>query len=107
MRSIPLAMTWELFQRGRWWLIAGLLAANAFPTLAFIALKHEGGVDPEDPSQIIMHVMMMQMNMFLFGTAIFAAQGHPSRLYALPVANSSLVAWHLIPAMLLMALEVV
>jgi hypothetical protein len=38
--------------------------------------------------------------MFLLGTAVFAAQGPLARLYAHPISNSSLVAWHMFPAML-------
>src|SRR5262245_16338042 len=107
MRSIPLALTWELLERGRWWLIAGLLAANVCPAIIYVALRLERAVDLEDTSQIVMHVVMMQINMMVFGAAICAAQGQPSRLYAFPVPTSSLVAWHLLPAMLLLALELV
>src|SRR5262245_29622071 len=107
MRSIPAALTWELLRRGRYILIAALFAANGLPAILFAALRLHGAVDPTDPAQISMHVVMMQVNMFIFGFALFAAQGHPSRLYALPVSNASLVAWHLIPAMALLALELV
>ncbi|HEV3344273.1 MAG TPA: hypothetical protein VG125_28110, partial [Pirellulales bacterium] len=41
----------------------------------------------------------------IFAAGIFAAQGSPSRLYAFPLPTSSLVAWHLLPAMAAMMLE--
>jgi hypothetical protein len=105
MRSIPLAMTWELLHRGRWWLIGAMLCASALPAIIFAALANERGFDPHFDGLIVIHVVMMQINMFIFGAAVFAAQGHPSRLYTYPVSNSTIVAWHLLPAMAVMALE--
>ncbi len=102
MRSIPQAMTWEMFQNGRWHLVAGVLGANLLPAILFTALRRDGALDPTDPSQLVMHIVLVQINVFILGAAIFAAQGSPSRLYALPVPTSSLVAWQMIPAMALM-----
>ncbi len=107
MRSIPLAMTWETFQRGRWGLLLGALGANALPMMLLAALRHEGGVEPADPSLIVMQVTLVQINMFAFGAAIFSAQGAPSRLYAYPIRTEAIVAWHMLLAMALIALEVV
>ena len=107
MRSIPMAMTWETLQRGRWGLLLGVLGANAFPVFLLAALQHEGGIDPQDPSLSVMQVTLVQINMFMFGTAIFAAQGAPSRLYAYPIRTESFVAWHMLLAMALISLEVV
>jgi hypothetical protein len=105
MRSIPLAMTWEMLRHGRWSLIAAALAANALPVFLFTALRFDGALDPADRIQIIMHVVSVQMNLFTFGAALFAVQGSASRLYAFPISTASLVAWHLIPAMAALALE--
>lgn len=105
MKSIPMAIVWEFWQRGRWGLVGGWLGANALPVLIFSALRLEGADDFQDSSWHSMHVTMMLINMFVFGAAVYAAQGNPSRLYALPVKTSVLVAWHLIPAMVVMALE--
>src|SRR5712691_2305151 len=105
MRSIPLAMTWEMFSRGRWSLIAAALGANVFPALILTAVRHEGTIDPEDSSQLVMHMVLVQISMFCFAAAAFAAQGEPSRLYAFPVPTSSLVAWKMLPAMVLVSLE--
>ena len=105
MQSIPLAMTWELLRRGRWWLIGAMLCASALPAIIFAALANERRVDPHFDGLIVIHFAMMQINMFIFGAAVFAAQGHPSRLYTYPVANSTIVAWHLLPAMAVIALE--
>jgi hypothetical protein len=105
MRSIPLAMTWELLRRGRWWLIVGFVVANALPMMIFGNLQHQRALMPHDRSFVIINFMMMQINMFIFGVAIFAVQAHPSRLYSMPVRTSTIVAWHLFPAMAVMALE--
>lgn len=107
MRSIPLAMTWEMLYRGRWSLIAGLLGANALPALIMTALAAEGPLDPEHPSQILMHLLLIQICMLVFASALFTAQGHPSRLYAFPVSASTLAACHLFPAMAAVAIAAV
>jgi hypothetical protein len=101
MRSIPQAMIWEMWRHGRWSLLLGALAANALPAMLLAALRHDGALDYLDPSQIVIHVVLVQINIMIFGAAIFAAQGSPSRLYALPAQTSSLVAWHMLPAMAL------
>jgi hypothetical protein len=98
-------MTWEMLARGRWNLPAFALAANLMPVFLFTALRHEKGFDPGDPSMLVMHFTMMQINMFIFSCAAFDALGQPSRLYALPISTSSLVAWQMVPAMALVGLE--
>ncbi|HET6884261.1 MAG TPA: hypothetical protein VFI31_29180, partial [Pirellulales bacterium] len=105
MRSVPQAMIWEMWRHGGWILLLGLLGANLLPAILFAALRMDGAVDPRDPSQMVMHVVLVQINMFVFAAAIFTAQGSPSRLYALPVTTASIVVWHLLPMMVLMALE--
>jgi hypothetical protein len=50
MRSIPLAITWEMLKRGRWGLLLGALGANALPVFLFAALAHDGATDPADQS---------------------------------------------------------
>ncbi|MDZ4684356.1 MAG: hypothetical protein SH850_04650 [Planctomycetaceae bacterium] len=105
MRSVPQALIWELLTRGRWALIAAVCGANLLPALLFTALRHQGGLDTADPSFIVMQVVLVQLNMFAFGSAVMTSQGLLSRLYAYPVRTSTIVFWHLAPAMALMALE--
>jgi hypothetical protein len=105
MRSLPFALTWEMLRHGRWPLIAAALAGLGFPLLIFAALAQQGGVDPYDPSMIIMHVVMIQFNTFVFGTAVLFAQGSSSRLFVYPAPSSAIVTWQMLPAMALMAIE--
>ncbi|HEV3004324.1 MAG TPA: hypothetical protein VGX78_07670, partial [Pirellulales bacterium] len=105
MRSIPWTMTCEMLQHGRWGLLAAALGANLLPAILLTALRYDGALVRGDPSQVVIHVALVQINMFLFAAAVFAAQGHPSRLYAFPVPTSQLVAWHLLPAMVAVAIE--
>ncbi len=105
MRSIPVAMTWEMLTRGRWNLLAFATGANLMPAILLAALRHEGLDDTGVPSMLVIHIMLVQLNMLIFGCALFEAQGQPSRLYALPISTASLVAWQMFPAMLMMALE--
>lgn len=101
MRSMPLAVTWEIFSRGWWGLIGTALVANVFPAILFTALQREGGYDTGDQFMVIMHLALVQINMFIFSAAVFGAQGEISRLFGYPVQTSSLVAWQMIPAMVL------
>lgn len=101
MRSIPHALVWELWRHGRWILLLGALGANILPTVIMAALHNDGAIQPRDPIFIGIHLVLVLINMMTFAAAIFTAQGSPSRLFALPVDSSSLVAWHLIPAMVL------
>ncbi|HVX12940.1 MAG TPA: hypothetical protein VHC22_17285, partial [Pirellulales bacterium] len=105
MRSIPQAMFWELWRHGRWHLLAGLLGAYVLSVVLFGALRHDGAVNPRDPSQIGMHIVLLQLNALIFGMGMAAAQGRPARLYALPVPTSSLVFWHLLPLIVAVAAE--
>ena len=105
MRSIPVTMTWEMLTRGRWSLLAFALAANLLPVMLLTALSHEWVLDPDDPSMLMMQLTMTQIQMFIFGCAAFDAQGQPARLYAMPIPTSSLVAWQMLPSMMLVGLE--
>ena len=107
MRSIPVAMIWELFQRGRWYLAGAFLAGNALPVIILTALGSEHVVfDPDERWLVLIHVMAIQINAVVFGAALLHAQGHPSRLYTFPIPAATLAAWQLIPAMLSLGLEV-
>lgn len=105
MRSIPLAMTWEMLHRGRWTLIGALLGANLLSALVFAALRHEGAVDPGDQSLLVIHLVMVQINMLVFGAAFISAQGKPARLFAFPIPTTTLVTWQLLPAMVVIWLQ--
>jgi hypothetical protein len=107
MRSIPASMTWEILRRGRWHFVLSILGAFALPAFILAALSHDGPVGPQDKSMLMMHVVMVINSMFLFGAAIFAAQGKISRLYAYPLRTSAIVAWRMVPAMAIIALQMV
>lgn len=106
MRSIPAAMIWEIFQRGRWQLIGGMLGANLLPVILLTLLRIEAGgeMDPIELRGVFTSLSLI--NMMVFAAAILASQGSPSRLYTYPIPSSTLAAWHMIPAMGLMGLEI-
>ena len=105
MRSIPLAMTWELLQRGRWSLLLGLLGANVTPILVLTALRIDGAIDPDDAAFISLQATLIPTFVFCFAAAIASAQDFTSRAYTLPVPVSTLVVWRMIPGMILIALQ--
>jgi len=105
MRSIPAALTWEIFARGKWNLLGAFLTGNALPMLLLTALFRDGAIDPEERSMITIHVTMLLVNATMFGAVLCSAMGHPSRLSAFPAPSWVVVAWQLLPAMVAIALE--
>lgn len=105
MKSIPVAMTWELLRRGLAILPTAALCANLLPLLLLSALRLDGGLDPSDPSMLAIFFTVTPINTFLFSVALFQALGPLARFYPLPVSTRSLVAWQLLLAMALTAIE--
>lgn len=105
MQSIPRAMLWELWRHGRWYILAGVLGANVLPVLLLSALRLDGALDPREPSLIVMQMILLEMNIFIFAAAMFSAQANLPRLYAMPIATPSLVTWRLLPMIAAVGLE--
>ena len=105
MRSIPAAMTWELLHRGRWSILLAIPGAIAIPAMIIMALRHDGLIDWREPSMLLMHVVLVQICALCCGASLFAWQGRTSRLYAYPIRSSEIVAWRLLPAMVIIALQ--
>jgi hypothetical protein len=94
--------------RGRWGLLLAALGANALPALLFGVLKYDGALENRDePSTIIMHIVTVQINLSLFGTAVIATLSPMSRLYTSPISTSSLVGWHMVLGMIAVTVEMV
>jgi hypothetical protein len=107
MRSIPLAIGWEMLHRGWWGLILAALGGNALPVLIFAVMRHEGVLDLPSDTLIIVHFMVVPLNFVSFGMAVFAVLSPMSRLYTYPVASSTLVGWHMLLGMAAVTLETV
>lgn len=105
MRTVPIAITWEMLVGGRWSLLTFALGANVMPVFLLGALRLEGGVDPADPSMLTMHLVLVLMNMFIFGMAMMDTSGLPTRLFALPISTPAIVGWQMLLGMVLMSLE--
>jgi hypothetical protein len=99
MNSIPAALAWETFDRGRWSLPAAALGALAFPVLVLSVLRHEGVTDPRDPHTLLIYLVLVQVNVLMFGAPLVAHAWNMSRLYAYPSSTAALVTWRLLPAM--------
>lgn len=105
MRSIPYVMAWELVRRGRWQMLLAALGANLMPFLLLTALRMEGPLDPNDLAMITMQMILIIFQPAVFAAALFSAIDSTPRSYTLPVPTATLVAWKMIPAMVLMFLE--
>jgi hypothetical protein len=91
MRSIPAAMTWEILKRGRWSFPLAMLTSIALPGLLVFALRSDGLVDANDPSMLIMQIVLLQVGIFNIGATLYGAQGKISQLYAYRARTSELV----------------
>jgi hypothetical protein len=100
-------MIWEVLARGRWNLILAVFGAIALPAMVLMALERDGALDPHDPSILQMHMIMALVGMLFSGAAILQSQGKVSRLYAHPLATSEIVTWRLLPAMVIIVLQMV
>jgi hypothetical protein len=107
MRSMPLAIAWEMLHRGRWGMILAALGANALPVFVYAWLGQRGALDPAEPIGFITHFVVVVLNLSLFGLAVIAVQWPMSRLYTYPVASSTLVGWHMLVGMVAVTLEMV
>ncbi len=104
MRSIPLAMTWEMLRRGGWYLVAYFLGAQLIISIVFGALAR-AGVDFEDPSMVGVGASFLLTYMFLFSVSALGYQGPPSRLYTYPIPSSTIVSGHLLVSMASVGLQ--
>jgi hypothetical protein len=104
MRSVPLAMTWEMLQRGKWHLLGALLFGCVFPASIIHVLQQAGGFNSLEQTGVVLHFCFVQLDMFIFGAAVVYAQGRPSRLYTFPISSQSIAAWHLLLGMVTMFL---
>ncbi len=104
MHTIPKALLWEIFARGRWAVIGFFLLGNLMPMLVYTAMSRFA-VDTADPAFLNMHILFLPLIMFEFAIGMFVAQGSLARLYTVPVSTRALVTWHMIPGSLLLASE--
>ncbi len=105
MRSIPIALTWEMLCKGRWLLPLMALVASVMPLTILGLLKANGAIDPGEPHYITFHMTLFQIGAVVFSVAIFGSQPRPATLYTLPIRNSTLVVWLLLPSALTVALH--
>jgi hypothetical protein len=98
-------MTWELLRRGRWNIAVGMLVAIALPALILVSLN--GALDPQDATLMRAYLMLTNLNVFVLGAVVLVSQDRLSRMYAFPLRTSTIVAWRLIPMMVVTFLEMV
>jgi hypothetical protein len=105
MRSVPAAMIWEIFGRGRWHLLSFTLGSIAFPALVLTALKRDGALDMDNPPTLILHTTFTLLGIMMCGAALLQSQGKIARLFSYPLSTPTLVAWRLFPAMAIITVQ--
>jgi hypothetical protein len=104
MRSMPQALLWEMFVRGRWSIPSFFLLGTLLPLLVYGALSGYG-IDLADPSFLMMQFTFMPLIIFEFAIGIGLAQGPMARLYTRPMSSHSIVAWHTVSGAVIVGLE--
>jgi hypothetical protein len=100
MKSIPTAIIWELWQRGKWGFLLSILAMVGLPALIFGALKFEGALPSgEDELSVRFCYAIVLVQAFGFTVVIASALDRPTRLFTYPVSAAALAAVRLIPGM--------
>ena len=100
MRSITATLLVDLLRRG--WLVlpAAALAMFVLPAGVYTALRNEGGLEPDDPAQVMMYYVFVQFGWVALFAALGKAQGNPSRFFTYPVSTPQIVAGLMFHAML-------
>ena len=107
MRTIPAAMTWELLANGRWSLPAMALLMLAIPALVVGMIGAIDGFAPHDPSLQLLHFVFLQANVGVcIGVLLAVSAQLTPRLYAHPARTSMLVGGRILPAIALLAADV-
>lgn len=106
MRSVPIALTWEILQRGRLPLLMAILGANLLPLILLAELRVSPADAVTQPELITMQTVIVLLNITGFVAAIVSSIDFTPRAMTLPVTTSELVFWRIIPAMVLISLEV-
>ena len=86
-------------------MLLAVLGANLLSLLLLTALRMDGPLDLDDPGFVVMQMILIQFQPLLFAVAIFASMDLTTRSYVLPIPTSTLVAWKMIPSMVLMFIE--
>lgn len=104
MRSIPFALLGETFSRIRWGCLVGILGSMILPNLLFALLRSKE-LEVDDPSMRVLLNTFMVFNALICGATVTDIQGLRTHHFVLPISNLKLVAWNLIPRMVIAGLE--
>jgi hypothetical protein len=106
MQSVPLAMAWEFWRKGRWQFLLALAAVVALPTLIYSAvrLSSMNQVDLRQEGFYNFYFAWLLVQAIAFGAAMLMSQENISQFYAWPVSTSTIVTWRLIPGMAALAI---
>jgi hypothetical protein len=106
MKTVPAAMTWEMFARGRWHLLSGMLSSIALPAFVLMAMKHDGALNAADPTTVTLHTVFTLLGIMLCGASLIQSQGKIAQLFTYPLRTTELVAWRMLPAMVIISIQI-
>lgn len=100
MRTIPDAMAWDLWRRGRWTLVAIALAMLTLPMLILWLI---GGALGRDESHLLNFLFVQTVLVTGVGSLLAINMQNARRLYPYPATSATLLIGQLFPSALLLA----
>lgn len=103
MRTIPDAMAWDLWRRGRWTLSAIALTMLAFPML-ILWMMGSGALDRGEKTTHLLNFLFVQTVLVTgVGSLLAVNMQNARRLYPYPATSATLLIGQLFPSALLLA----
>jgi hypothetical protein len=102
MNSVPLALAWDVWLRGRRLLVYALTGVVAVLVLLYRPLRYPGPWNLETENGL--HYVVFRIAAVVFIAMICIAVGSVQRHYTRPLSTAKIATWLLIPAMLAAAL---
>lgn len=106
MHSIPHAMIWEFWHKGRWQFLLALVGGLSLPMLLYSAMLVIAVIrlDFRNQGFVTFYFAWFLVQAIAFGGAAMISQDNVSRLYQRPITTWSIVTWRLVPGMATTAL---
>jgi hypothetical protein len=98
MRSVPLAISWDVWLHGRRWIVYGFVGVLAVMAFIYLSLRRTGHWTPllEDT----LHFVILGIQTLVFVSALVNATGSARRYYTRPLPASHIALTLLLPGML-------
>ena len=107
MHSIPIAIAWGIYRRGRWHFLTAALGAGAASLIVLNTLNVDDLLHSAEYAIVMAHVTLLLIAGVTYAAALMQALGHPAQYRTWPLSPAAIAAVQLVPAMLGMSVAMV